>query len=492
MGSQRTQVPLGHESVPAAVGTWSEAGQARPRWRRAWMLLRESVSGADRDYTSGGVGRAVLLLAIPMMLEMAMESVFAVVDIFFVSGLGAGAIATVGLTEAVLTLLYAVAVGLSMGVTALIARRIGERDPEAAAVVAGQTIWVGVATGVLVGVLGVAFAGDILRLMGAGSDVLANGQSYTALMLGGSTTILLLFLLNAIFRGAGNAALAMRVLWLANGINIVLDPCLIYGWWVFPELGVTGAAVATNIGRGIGVLYALHHLLSGSGRLKVGLSHLRIAIDVLSRLLRVSAGGVLQFVIATSSYIVLMRLVSEYGSAAVAGYTIAIRIIMFTLLPAWGLSNAAATLVGQNLGAAHPERAEQSVWCAAKYNAAFLISIAVLFIAFARPLVGIFTTEAAVLDYGATCLRVVSYGYGFYAVGMIVIQAFNGAGDTDTPTWVNLFCFWLLQLPLAYWLAGPVELGPDGVFWAVAISESLMAVVGVVLFRRGRWKLKVV
>jgi putative MATE family efflux protein len=434
----------------------------------------------------------VVLLAIPMMLEMAMESLFAIVDIFFVARLGPAAVAAVGLTEAVLTLLYAVAVGLSLGVTALVARRIGERDPEAAATVAGQTIWIGLATSVLVGVLGVAYATELLAMMGADADVVAGGASYMAWMLGGSASILLLFLVNAIFRGAGNAALALRVLVVANGINIVLDPCLIYGIGPFPELGVTGAAVATNIGRGIGTVYGFYVLAIGTGRFALRARHLSLAADVLLRLLRVSAGGVFQMIIATSSYIVVMRIVADYGSTAVAGYTIALRIVLFTLMPAWGLSNATATLVGQNLGAAQPERAERSVWWAARCNVLFLIAIAIVFVAFARPIIAVFSTEPEVLDYGAACLRIVSYGYGFYALGMIVIQAFNGAGDTDTPTWINFVFFWLLQLPLAYALAHAADMGPYGVFWAIAITESLMAVASVILFRRGRWKLKTV
>lgn len=467
-------------------------GSTSNRWRDALRLLRQSMSGAEQDYTSGGIGRAVLLLAIPMMLEMAMESVFAVVDIFFVASLGPNAVAAVGLTEAVLTLLYAVAVGLSMAVTALVARRIGAGNSDAAAIVAGQTIWLGVATAVVVAAVGIAFADDLLRLMGATPEVIATGTGYTTLMLGGSITILLLFLLNAVLRGAGNAALAMRVLWLANGINIVLCPCFIYGVGPFPELGVTGAAVATNIGRGVGVLCALYYLTGGRGRVALGLSHLRVVLPVLSSLLRVSAGGVMQFLIATSSYIVLMRVVSEYGSAAIAGYTIGIRIIMFTFLPSWGLSNAAATLVGQNLGAGRPDRAERSVWVTAKYNVLFLVSIAIVFIALADRIVGIFTADPEVLSYGAACLTIISYGYGFYAVGLIVVQAFNGAGDTSTPTWMNLLCFWLLQLPLAYALAKWLALGPHGVFWAAAIAESTLAVVAFLVFRRGAWKLKVV
>ena len=462
------------------------------RGRRVFALVREAVAGKDQDYTSGSIGRAVFLLAIPMMLEMAMESVFAVVDIYFVSGRGADSVAVVGLTEAVLTLLYAVAIGLGMAVSALVSRRIGEGNADGAAKVAGQTIWLAVAAWVLVGAIGIAFAPGILRAMGADERVIAVGTGYTRLMLGGSLSILLLFLLNAVLRGAGNAALAMRVLWLANGINIVLGPLLIYGPGPLPELGVTGAAVATNIGRGIGALFALYYLTNGRGRVVLRLQHLHMEWGVLSGLLRVSAGGVFQFVIATSSYIVLMRVISMYGSAAIAGYTIAIRIMMFTFLPAWGLSNAAATLVGQNLGAKHPERAEASVWVAAKYNVAFLVAVGIVSVAFAEALVGFFTADAEVLRYGAAALRIVSYGYGFYAVGLIVTQAFNGAGDTSTPTWLNALCFWVLQLPLAYALAQWLKLGPHGVFSAQAISESMLAVTAWLVFRRGTWKLKVV
>jgi putative MATE family efflux protein len=462
------------------------------RWRRIRKLVRDAVAGVEHDYTKGSIDRAVFLLAIPMMLEMAMESVFAIADIFWVSGLGAAAVAVVGLTEAVLTLLYAVAVGLSTGVAALVSRRIGAGEPEAAARVAGQTIWLSVATALVVGVLGVAFADDVLRLMGATPDVIAVGAEYTALMLGGSITILLLFLLNAVLRGAGNAALAMRVLWLANGINIVLGPLFIYGVGPLPELGVTGAAVATNIGRGAGVLCALYYLTNGRGRIVLRLAHLRIDVGVMSSLLRVSTGGVLQYLIATSSYIVLMRIVSAYGSAAVAGYTVAMRIMMFTFLPAWGLSNAAATLVGQNLGAKQPDRAERSVWVATKYNVVFLGAVGIVGVVLAEALIGIFTNEPEVLRYGADALRIISYGYPFYAVGLIVIQAFNGAGDTHTPTWMNVLCFWVLQLPLAYAVAEWLALGPDGVFYAAAISESTLALVAWLVFRRGVWKLKMV
>lgn len=461
-------------------------------WRRGFALLRESLAGEQHDYTQGRIGRAVLLLAIPMMLEMAMESVFAVVDIFWVAGLGAGAVAAVGLTEAVLTLLYAVALGLGMAVTALVSRRIGAHDRQGAADVAGQAIWISLGTAALVAAIGVPLAPAILQFMGAEPDVIAGGTGYTTLMFGGSITILLLFLLNAVLRGAGDAAFAMRVLWLANGINIVLGPCFIYGVGPFPQLGVLGAAVATNIGRGIGVLFALYWLTNGRARVVLRLPHLRLKLDVLLSVLKISAGGVLQFVIATSSYMGLMLVISGYGSAAIAGYTIAMRIMMFMFLPAWGLSSAAATLVGQNLGARAPERAERSVWVATKYNTFFLTVVAIVLVVFPATLVGIFTTDPDVLGYGASCLRLIGLGFPLYAVGITMVQAFNGAGDTSTPTWLNLLCFWLLQLPLAYVLARSVDLGPTGVFVAAAIAESLLSVAAWIVFRRGSWKLKVV
>lgn len=461
-------------------------------WRDWLQVLRRALAGGEEDYTRGPVGRAVVLLAIPMMLEMSMESLFAIVDIYFVASLGAGAVAAVGITEAVLTLVYALAIGLSMGVTALVARRVGEGDIAGARVAAAQALWVGGAIALAIAVPGVLFAGDVLRVMGAEPTVVAEGSGYTAVMLGGSATIMFLFLVNAIFRGAGDATIAMRSLVLANGLNIVLDPCFIYGWGPFPEMGVTGAAVATTIGRGTGVAYQIWHLAGRSGRITLRLADLAFAPRVMARLLRVSAGGVAQFLVATSSWIVLMRLIAPYGSAAVAGYTIAIRILAFTLLPAWGLANAAATLVGQNLGAGQPERAEQSVWHAARFNAAFMGLVAVVCLAFTPAIIGVFTEDAAVLAVGVSCLRIAAYGYCFYAVGMVVIQALNGAGDTDTPTLINLGCFWLFQIPLAWLLAEGVALGPNGVFAAVLAAESLLAVLGVVAFRSGRWKRRLV
>ena len=465
----------------------------RTRIAQFFSLFKQAFKdNSTRDFTQGSIGQAAFLLAVPMVLEMAMESIFAITDIFFVSALGAEAVAVVGLTEAFITLIYAVAIGISMAVTAMVARRIGEKNTEAANVIAGQTLWVGAVVAVMVAMLGLLFAKPILQMMGGDESVVKMGESYTTIMLSGSITILYLFLINAIFRGAGDANVAMRSLWLANAINIVLDPLLIFGVGPFPEMGVTGAAVATTIGRGVGVLYQLYHLRGHASRIAVKIRHLKIAPRVISELLRLSVGGVLQFIIATASWVVLVRIVSSYGSAAVAGYTIAIRVVIFTILPAWGLSNAVATLVGQNLGAGKPERAESSVWRVAKYNLFFMLGVAAVFLSFAESIIGVFTTDPQVIKNGVDCLRVVSCGYGFYAVGMIVIQAFNGAGDTMTPTKINFFCFWMCQIPLAYFLAKYCELGPPGVYIAVAVAESLIAVVGILIFRRGKWRVKAV
>lgn len=463
------------------------------RLSQGWALFKRALSdNTDEDYTQGSIKRAVILLAIPMVIEMSMESIFAIVDMFFVSKLGTAAVAAVGLTEAVIILLYAVAIGLSISTTAMVARRIGEKNPDAAAVVAGQALWVGLLVSLIVGTLGAIYAPKILILMGAEFVVVEQGSQYTAILLGGSVTIMYLFLINAVFRGAGDASIAMRSLWLANGINIVLDPCLIFGLGPFPEMGVTGAAVATTIGRGIGVIYQLYYLFGIKGRLRVQLRHLQLAVDVLLKLLRVSLGGILQFLIATASWLILMKIVARYGSTAIAGYIIAIRIIDFTILPAWGLGNAASTLVGQNLGAGSPERAEQSTWQAAKYNLIFMLTVALVFIFFAESLIAIFTTDPIAIRYGVDCLRIVSYGYGFFAIGMVMVQAFNGAGDTTTPTWINFFCYWLLQIPLAYCLAVQFQFGPRGVFIAILVAETVLAITGVIVFRQGRWKLKVV
>ncbi len=457
-------------------------------WRRSIDFFRLSLRDDDVDYTTGPIARALGLLAIPMMLEMSMESVFAVVDIAFVSRLGTDAIAAVGITEALVTVLYAVAVGLGMGVTAMVSRRIGAKQTDAAASVTGQAIWIGAVLSIVIGAAGVMYAEEMLVMMGASDSVVATGTGFTSVLLGGSATILYLFLLNAAFRGAGDAAVALRSLWLANGLNIILDPCLIFGLGPFPEMGVTGAAVATTIGRGTGVLYQLWYLFDGRGRLEFHFRHLRIIPSLISRVLRISVGGVGQFLIATSSWIVIMRIIALYGSSAIAAYTIALRMLEFVWLPAWGLGNAAATLVGQNLGADQPLRAERSAWLAARYNAIFMSVAGVFIIALAPWITELFTNEPEVLFYGTTCLRILGLGFPIYAIGMIITQALNGAGDTVTPTVINLICFWLLQIPLSYWLATTVELGPNGVFLAMVISETLLTVLSVMVFRRGNWK----
>ncbi|MCA8967682.1 MAG: MATE family efflux transporter, partial [Planctomycetes bacterium] len=417
-----------------------------------------------------------------------MESVFAVCDVFFVSRLGDDAVAVVGLTEAMLTIVYAIAIGLSMGATAMVARRIGEQNRDGAVRAATGAVASGVLVGLVLGIPCLFFAPTLLGWMGASAAVVEAGRGYSTVMLGGNVVITLLFLNNAVLRGAGDAALAMRALWIANAINLVLDPCLIFGLGPFPELGVTGAAVATTIGRGTGVLYQMAMLRRGVGRLALRGPAFRLRPPVVLELLRLSAGGVMQFLIATASWIVLMRIVSPFGDAAVAGYTIAIRIVMFAILPSWGLSNAAATLVGQNLGAGAPDRAEKSVWYAARLNMALMTTVALAFIIFARPLVSVFLIDAAAVAVGVACLRLLSLGNPLYAWGMVLAQAFNGAGDTRTPLRLNVICFWLLQLPLAWWLARHTGLGVKGVFLGVVLAELALTVLGAQLFRQGEWK----
>jgi len=455
-----------------------------------WSSIREAIRGSHQDFTTGSLNRAILLLAIPMVLEMVLESLFAVVDVFWVGRLGANAVATVGLTESMLTLVFAVAMGLSLSTTAMVARRIGEKDPEGAAVAGVQAIALGLGVSVAIGVPCFLLAPQLLRLMGASTDIVAVGTSYARIALGGSGVVLLLFLNNAIFRGAGDAAIAMRLLWVSNIINLFLDPCLIFGWGPFPRLGVTGAAVATLTGRSIGLAYQFYRLLRGTERIRILRRQIRLNFEVLARLVRVSITGILQFAIAHTSWIGLVRIVSMFGAAALAGYTIAIRVIIFVILPSWGLSNAAATLVGQNLGAKQPERAEASVWRTGFYNMLFLGTIGVLFVLFAEPVVRLFTHDPSVVPLGASCLRILSYGNIGYAYGMVMLQAFNGAGDTVTPTIVNLFGFWFLEIPLAYWLAIKAGLHSNGVFFSIVIAEAAIAVAGILLFRRGRWKLQ--
>ena len=463
---------------------------ARRKEPTLWASLVEAIRGSHQDYTTGSLNRAILLLAVPMVLEMVLESLFAVVDVFWVGRLGANAVATVGLTESMLSLVFAVGMGLSLSTTAMVARRIGEKDPEGAAVAAVQAITLGLIVSVAIGVPCLVFAPHLLRLMGASPDIIAEGSGYTRICLGGSCAVLLLFLNNAIFRGAGDAAIAMRLLWVSNIINLILDPCLIFGVGPFPRLGVTGAALATFIGRSIGVLYQFYRLLRGTERIRILKSQIRVQYDVLLRLLRVSLTGILQFAIAHTSWIGLVRIVSIFGASALAGYTIAIRIVIFVILPSWGLSNAAATLVGQNLGAGHPERAEKAVWRTGLYNVAFLGVIGMFFIFFAEPVVRLFTHDPAVVPLGAACLRIVSYGNLGYAYFMVMMQAFNGAGDTITPTIVNFFGFWLFEIPLAYWLAIPLHMRSNGVFFSIAIAESAMAVASAILFKRGKWKMQ--
>jgi len=457
-----------------------------------WQTIREAVRGTHHDYTSGPIGQAIILLAVPMVLEMVMESVFAVVDIFWVGHLGPDAVATVGLTESMLTLVYTAAMGLGIGVTAMVARRIGEKNPEGAAEAAVQGIALGVIAAAIIATLGVVLAPRLLAIMGASPDVIALGHNYTRVMLGGNVVILLIFLINAIFRGAGDAAIAMRVLWLANWINIILGPLLIFGVGPFPRLGVTGAAIATTIGRGTGVLYQLYRLWRRDGRVVIHGHQIQLKPAVMKTLLRLSGTGTFQVFVGMASWIGLTRINASFGTDALAGYQIAIRIIIFALLPSWGLANAAATMVGQALGAGKPERGEQAVWRAALYNVVFLGVAGLVFITLANPIANLFTRDPAVAAIAASCLRIISYGYLFYAYGMVLTNSFNGAGDTWTPTWLNLFCFWLWEVPLAWLLARHFNLGPQGVAWAVTIAFSTLAVASAVLFRRGRWKLKAV
>jgi putative MATE family efflux protein len=455
-----------------------------------WRSIVEAVQGSHRDYTTGDLNRAILLLAIPMVLEMVLESLFAIVDVFFLSRIGANAVATVGLTESLLSLVFAIGIGLSLSTTAMVARRIGEKDHEGAAVAGVQAIALGLMVSVLIGVPCLIFAPDLLRLMGASPDIVRIGTGYARIALGGSGVLLMLFLNNAIFRGAGDAAIAMRLLWVSNVINMVLDPCLIFGLGPFPRLGVTGAALATFTGRSIGVGYQFYRLLRGTERIRVLRQQIRVQWDVLWRLVRVSLTGILQFAIAHTSWIGLVRIVSIFGASALAGYTIAIRILVFVILPSWGLSNAAATLVGQNLGAGQPERAEASVWRTGVYNVLFLGGIGVFFVFFSVPVVRLFTQDPSVVPAAATCLRILSYGNIAYAYAMVMLQAFNGAGDTITPTIVNLFGFWMLEIPLAWWLAIPRGMKSSGVFFSIVVAEAAIAGASVILFRRGRWKEK--
>ena len=451
-----------------------------------------AITGKENNFTEGSLRKAIFMLSIPMILEMMMESIFAVVDIAYVSKVSVNAVATIGLTESVITLVYAVAIGLSMAATAVVARRIGEKDIKGAREAAMQAIMLGVLVAVAVGVIGILYAKEILGLMGGEPDLIAEGYGYTQWLIGGNITILLLFLINAIFRGAGDASMAMWTLVLSNGLNIILDPIFIFGWGPVPEYGVMGAGIATNIGRGTAVVFQLLILFFGWSRIKLGFQDVVLRSKVMLNLIRVSLGGIAQFLIGTSSWVFLMRLMSEFGSEVLAGYTIAIRVMMFTIMPAWGMSNAAATLVGQNLGAQKPERAEKSVWMTGKYNAYFMLIVSVVYLLFAKEIVGWFNATPTVVENGALCLQIIAAGYIFYAYGMVVSQAFNGAGDTKTPTKINFIAFWIFQLPFAYLAAITFELGAMGVFLAITLAEVMLSVIAIIWFRQGHWKKVVV
>lgn len=457
-----------------------------------WGDTKAAILGSHQDFTTGSIGRAVFILSVPMMIEMVGQSIFGIVDAFFVGRLGAASLAAVGLTDSLLTIVFAVALGLAMATTAFVARRVGEGNPGEASRGALQALVLGTLVSLPFALAGVIFAPRLLGLLGAEAETIRAGSSYTAVVLGGSSTVFLLFLINAIFRGAGDATLAMKALWLANLLNIALDPLLIFGWGPIPAMGVTGAGVATTLARGIGVVYQLRLLTRGIGRLQVRFAELRFDGAIARRLLRIAGPGMLQYLVGTGSWLVVMRIVALFGSAAVAGYTIGARILIFALLPSWGMANAAATLVGQNLGAGKPDRASRSVWIAAGANAVFLAGVGALLILFGRLLVEPFSPDPAVVDFGADCVRIISYSYVFFAVGMVAIQAFNGAGDTSTPTWINFLCLWLLELPLAYVLARTLGWGAEGVFWAITTAQGALAVVGVLAFRRGSWKTRTV
>ncbi|TDQ29949.1 MATE family efflux transporter [Tenacibaculum caenipelagi] len=453
-----------------------------------FSLFKDAVLGRQQDFTTGSIKKAIFMLSIPMILEMLMESIFALVDIIYVSRVSVNAVATVGLTESVLTLVYAVAIGLSMAATALVARRTGEKDSEGANQTAVQVIFLGIFISVLISIVGILYPKEILELMGGEPDLIAEGYGYTRVLLGGNITVMLLFLINAVFRGAGNASIAMWTLILSNGLNIILDPIFIFGLGPIPAYGVEGAAIATTIGRGTAVITQLSILFFGAGKIKLVVKDLVIRVAVMVNLIKVSLGGIGQFIIGTSSWVFLMRIISEFGSEVLAGYTIAIRIMMFTLMPAWGMSNAAATLVGQNLGAQQPERAEKSVWITSKYCAFFMGVVSLIYMFFAPTFLGWFSENTMVVENGALCLQIIAAGYIAYAYGMVVIQSFNGSGDTKTPTYINFVCFWLFQLPFAYLMAITFGFGPVGVFAAITLAEVLIAIVGIWLFRKGKWK----
>lgn len=451
-------------------------------------MLMDALLGRHSEYTSGSINMAIVLLAIPMVIEMIMEALFAVVDIYFVSKVSVNAAATVGLTESVMMLVYSVAVGLSMAVTAIVARRVGEKHFEKAADAAFQAIVIAIVIGLLLGVPGFIYAEDILRLMGGDEDLINEGVGFTRIMYAGNLSVVLLFLLNAIFRGAGSASMAMFSLILANGLNIILDPIFIFGWGPVPAFGVKGAAIATVIGRSTGVMLQLIILLGGFSLIRVTYRNMVMRAKTIFEIIKISIGGIGQFLIESASWIFLVRLVSMYGSEAIAGYTIAFRVIIFTILPSWGLANAASTLVGQNLGAGRPDRAEKTVWRTALFNMAFMVTVAVLFFIFADEILNLFSKNENVIAEAVEAVRIICFGYIFFSLGMVVGQAFNGAGDTFTPSFLSVIAFWLIQIPLAYWLAVVEGYNSSGVYMAIAFSHSIYAIMALVIFRRGKWK----
>jgi putative MATE family efflux protein len=460
------------------------------KYRKVLFSIKEAIAGTEQDFTSGSMKKAIFLLAVPMVLEMLMEAIFAVADIFFVAKLGADAIATVGITESLITIVYAIGVGLSMATTAMVSRRIGEKDKKGAGRAAFQSIITGLFISVLISVPGVIFAEDLLRLMGASENIYSEMSSYTSIMLGGNAVIMLLFIINAVFRSAGDAAISMRILIVANGLNIILDPILIFGFGPIPAFGIMGAAIATNIGRGLAVVYQFYILFRGHKRVQLSSTNIRIHFETIKQLLKLSLGGIGQQLIATSSWIGLVRIISVFGSEALAGYTIAIRVIIFSLLPAWGISNAAATLVGQNLGANQPDRAAKSVWAVGKVNMIYMGLIGVVLFIIPTSVISLFTDDAGIIVSGISSLRIISMGFLFYGLGMTMIQSLNGAGDTITPTWINFFCFWMIEIPLAYFMALHFNIGEDGVYYSIIIAETIMAIVAVYFFKLGKWKLK--
>lgn len=453
-----------------------------------WKDILEAISGTNKDFTTEKLSKAILLLAIPMVLEMIMESVFAIADIFFVSKLGSDAIATVGITESLLTIIYSIGMGLSMATTALVSRRIGEKKPYRASIAAVQAIIAASVISLIIGIPGMIFAKDLLRLMGANSEIINHGSIYPTILLGSNIIIMLLFIINAVFRSSGDAAISMRVLLLANGINILLDPLFIFGFGPIPAMGIKGAAIATTTGRGIAVLYQFYILFKGNGRIKIYKKAIRLNIKVMFDLIKISLGGIGQSIIATSSWIGMVRIIAMFGSTALAGYTIAIRIIIFVLLPSWGISNAAATLVGQNLGANKPDRAERAVWATGYVNMVLLGIVSIIFIIEPYFFIKLFINNTDIITTGAQGLRIISIGFIFYAMGMVMIQAFNGAGDTRTPTKINIICFWIIEIPLAYFLSKFYGMNESGVYTAIIIAESIMTLIAMWLFKKGKWK----